>query len=164
MKGDLLDLQNVLLATVDHNVQMLSEGEVLLIPVDKMRQLALAYPAVGLAMWHETLAEQSILREWMLNVSRRHARTRIAHLLCELAVRLELAGLGRQTCYDLPITQEQLGDAVALTPVHVNRTLFNLEQDGLITRARRRISIVDWEKMVKVADFNPRYLHMGTDS
>jgi CRP-like cAMP-binding protein len=164
MKDDLLDLQNVLLGTVDHNVQMLIGGEVLLIPVDRMRQLARAYPAVGLAMWRETLVEQSILREWMLNIGGRDARTRIAHLLCEFALRLDFGGLGKQTAYDLPLTQEQLGDAVALTPVHVNRTLMKLEQDGLITRTRRKISIVDWEKMVEVADFNPRYLYSETGS
>ena len=74
-------------------------------------------------------------------------------------MRMEVANLGQQTNYELPITQEQLADAVALTPVHVNRTLMKLEQDGLITRTKRMITIVDWKEMVKVADFQPRYLH-----
>jgi len=96
----------------------------------------------------------------VLNIGRRDARTRIAHLLCEFALRLELADLGKQTAYELPITQEQLADAVALTSVHVNRTLMKLEQDGLITRTKRVISIVDWKALVKVADFEARYLHL----
>ncbi len=161
MKGDIVDLQNSLLGTADHNVQMLTAGEVVLIPVEAMREIAFSHPAVGMAMWYETLVEGSIFREWILNIGRRDARTRIAHLLCEFALRLEVAELGEHTTYELPITQEQLADAVALTSVHVNRTLMKLEQEGLITRTKRMISIVDWKKLVKVADFQERYLHLN---
>ena len=160
MKGELVDLQNSLLGVADHNVQMLTSGEVAMIPVEAIRDLAFAHPEVGMAMWYETLVEGSIFREWVLNIGRRDARTRIAHLLCEFALRLELADLGNQTAYELPITQEQLADAVALTSVHVNRTLMKLEQDGLITRTKRVISILDWNALVKAADFEPRYLHL----
>jgi CRP-like cAMP-binding protein len=160
MKGDLVDLQNSLLGTADHNVQMLTAGEVAMIPVDAIRELAFSHPDVGMAMWYESLVESSIFREWVLNIGRRDARTRIAHLLCEFALLLERAELGGTSTYELPITQEQLADAVALTSVHVNRTLMKLEQDGLITRTKRVISIVDWKALVKVADFEARYLHL----
>jgi CRP-like cAMP-binding protein len=160
MKGDIIDLQNSLLGVADHNVQMLTQGEVALIPVTAIREIAFGQPGVGMAMWYETLVEGSIFREWVLNIGRRDARTRIAHLLCEFALRLEVAELGHLASYELPITQEQLADAVALTSVHVNRTLMKLEADGLLTRSRRVISITDWKKLVKVADFEPRYLHL----
>jgi CRP-like cAMP-binding protein len=160
MRGDIVDLQNSLLGTADHNVQMLTAGDVALIPVEAMRELAFNNPSVGMAMWYETLVEGSIFREWVLNVGRRDARTRIAHLLCELALRMEGAGLGEHINYELPITQEQLADAVSLTSVHVNRTLMKLQQDGLITRNRRMITVVDWKKMMNEADFDPRYLHI----
>jgi CRP-like cAMP-binding protein len=161
MRGDIVDLQNSLLGTADHNVQMLTNGQIAVIPVEAMRELAYNHPNVGMAMWYETLVEGSIFREWVLNVGRRDARTRIGHLLCELAVRMKNAGLGEHINYELPISQEQLADAVALTSVHVNRTLMKLERDGLITRQRRMITVVDWKKMVTVADFEPRYLHIG---
>lgn len=164
MKGDLVDLQNSLLGVADHNVQMLTSGRLALVPVEAIRDIAFAHPAVGMAMWQETLVEGSIFREWILNMGRRDARTRIAHLLCEIALRMELAGLGKQTEYELPITQEQLADAVSLTPVHVNRTLMRLEADGFITRSKRMIVIVDWQAMARLADFNPRYLHVGAGS
>ena len=90
----------------------------------------------------------------------RDARTRIAHLLCEFAVRLEASSFGERFSYELPITQEQLGDATALTPVHVNRTLMKLEEDGLIKRTKRVITIGDWTELAKTADFEPRYLHL----
>ena len=160
MKGDIVDLQNSLLGIADHNVQMLSSGHVAMIPVQAMRKIAFDYPHVGMAMWYETLVEGSIFREWILNVGRRDARTRIAHLLCEFAMRLEVADLGRQSTYELPISQEQLGDAVSLTPVHVNRTLMRLEEDGLINRTKRVITICDWPELAKTADFEPRYLHL----
>ena len=160
MKGDLIDLQNSLLGVADHNVQMFSAGEVALIPVADVRQLAFDRPNVGMAMWYETLVEGSIFREWVLNVGRRDARTRIAHLLCEFALRLQVADLGQQTHYEMPITQEQLADAVALTSVHVNRTLMGLEADGLIKRDKRTIVISDWDNLAVEGDFQPRYLHL----
>ena len=114
-----------------------------------------------MAMWYETLVDASIVREWVVNVGRRDARTRIAHLLCEFALRLELAKLGEQTAYELPITQEQLADAVALTPVHVNRTLMKLEEDLTHQphQARdrdRRLDGVGQSRGIS----EPRYLHL----
>jgi CRP-like cAMP-binding protein len=160
MRGDVLDLQNSMLGMADHNVQMLTAGEVGMIPVEAMRDIAFRHPAVGLAMWYETLIEGSIFREWLVNIGRRDARTRIAHLLCEIALRMEVAGLGRSTSYELPITQEQLADSVALTSVHVNRTLMRLEEERLITRTKREVTVIDWERLVSAADFEPRYLHL----
>jgi len=160
MKGDLVDLQNSLLGTADHNVQMITAGSVVLIPVQAIREIAYEFPAIGMAMWYETLVEASIFREWILNVGRRDAFTAIAHLLCEFALRMEVAELGESVNYELPFTQEQLGDAVSLTSVHVNRTLMRLEEEGYIRRSRRTIQIDDWQELAKVADFEPRYLHL----
>src|SRR5688572_18839419 len=91
MAGDIVDLQNSLLGLADHNVQMLTNGDVALIPVGMIQQISFDYPAVGRALWYETLVDGSIFREWMLNVGRRDARTRIGHLLCEFAIRMENA-------------------------------------------------------------------------
>jgi len=161
MKGDIVDLQNSLLGTADHNVQMLTTGQVAMIPVESITDLAFRHPKVGMAMWYETLVEGSIFREWVLNIGRRNARTRIAHLLCEFALRLEVAELGKLTSYTLPITQDQLADAVALTSVHVNRTLMKLQADGLIKRTKREITIDDWTELAKAGDFESRYLHLA---
>ena len=160
MKGDLLDLQNALLPIADHNLQMLSAGELALMPLEAVRDLAQRMPNVAIALWRETLVEGSIFREWILNIGRRNARARIGHLLCELAVRLEVAELGNQSEYVLPITQEQLADAVSLTAVHVNRMLKSLEKEGYISRTNKRIAISDWQKLATVGDFDPRYLHI----
>lgn len=143
MRGDVVDLQNSLLRRSDHNVQALTKIEVALMPVEAIQDLAFKRPLVGKAMWYETLVDASIFREWTLNVRRRNGRARTAHLLCEFALRLEVAGLGEQCDYELPMTQDQLADALGLTPVHVNRTLMALEKDGLIERKQRSVKIAD---------------------
>jgi CRP-like cAMP-binding protein len=158
--GDALDFQQLFLDIADHNVQMLTRGEVAFIPRAEVQALARSRAAVGHAILVKILVEASIFREWVLNVGRRDARTRVAHLLCELAVRLESDGLIDQYGYELPMTQEQLADAVGLTPIHVNRTLKALDAEGLITRTKRNVAFPDWERMRQVGDFNQRYLHL----
>lgn len=158
--GDFVDLEGALLNVADHNLQALTRCEVAFIPRNAMRKLILNNPSVAAAMWVDTLIDASIYREWVLNVGRRDARSRIAHLLCEFMRRLEVAGLAEQYRCELPMTQEQLGDATGLTPVHVNRVLKSLEQEGLIKRERRVIQIPDWERLRHAGGFSDLYLHL----
>ena len=160
--GDALDLQNLFLGISDHSAQMLTRGEVAYIPRKHLQQLVRSNTAVAEAVFIKTLVEASIFREWILNIGRRNARTRVAHLLCELAVMLEAQGLVSEYGYELPMTQEQIGDAVGLTAVHVNRTLKALEAEGLIIRTKRSISFPDWPRLRSVGDFNQRYLHLNS--
>jgi CRP-like cAMP-binding protein len=160
MKGDMVDLQNVLLERSDHDVQALTAATVVIIPRDALEELAFARPPVGKALWLETLVDGSLFREWIANVGRRDARARIAHLLCEFAIRLEAAGLAATSSYELPMTQEQLGDTLGLTSVHVNRTLMALAEEGLIEREQRLVRISDWKKLTREAGFDPSYLHL----
>jgi CRP-like cAMP-binding protein len=161
MKGEMVDLQNSMLEVADHSVQMLTAGKVAMIPRGEIIRLTLERPTVTQAMWIDTLVDASIFREWVANVGRRDARTRVAHLLCEFSVRLRVAGLGEDTHYDLPMTQEQLADATGLTSVHINRTLKALEKEGLIERPNpRAIYIGDWRKLAEIGDFDTNYLHL----
>lgn len=164
MKGELVDLQNSLLKVADQSVQMLTAGKVAMIPRQDMIQLTMERPRVAHAMWIHTLVDGSIFREWIANIGRRDARTRVAHLLCEFAVRLRIAGLGEENHYELPMTQEQLADATGLTPVHINRTLKALEHAQLIKRPNpRAIRIGDWRKLADAGDFDTNYLHLRED-
>ena len=164
MKGEVVDLQNSLLQTADHSVQMLTEGRVAMIPRQAVIDLTLEYPRVGHAMWIDTLVDGSIFREWITNIGRRQARERMAHLLCEFSLRLRVAGLGADNEYELPMTQEQLADATGMTPVHVNRTIKTLEQEGLIERSNpRAIRIGDWRKLADAGDFDSSYLHLRSN-
>lgn len=158
--GDALDFQNLFLDVADHSVQTLTHAKIACVPRAAVQDLVWSRPAVGRAILVSMLIESSMSREWVLNVGRRSARARLAHLLCEFATRLEAESLDGGRGYELPMTQEQLADALGLTAVHVNRTLKSLEQDGLITRDRRQVRIPDWRRLREVADFTQRYLHL----
>ncbi len=160
LPGDLLDLQHLFLKTADHNVQALTRLETAEVDRDALRALAFERPAVGQAMWTQALVDASIFREWVMNVGRRDARARIAHLLCEFAIRMDAAGLSDGGRFELPMTQEQIGDATGLTSVHVNRMLRAMEADGLVYRDKRYLSFLDWERIRAAADFSALYLHL----
>ena len=161
--GDAVDLQNMFLGISDHSVQLLTQARVADVPRDALQELVLARPAIGTAIIQLTLVESSILREWVVNVGRRDARARIAHILCEFAVRLESRGLTTDHGFELPMTQEQLADATGLTSVHVNRVLKSLESEGLISRKRRQIHFSDWRALQDAGDFSRRYLHISDE-
>jgi CRP-like cAMP-binding protein len=160
MKGDIVDLQNSFLGVADHSVQVLTESQVAFIPREAIKALAFARPNVGMGMWFDTLVDASVFREWIANVGRRDAHTRIAHLLCEFSLRLKVARLGEATNYELPMTQEHIADCTGLTPVHVNRTLKRLEAENLISRKSRSVRIGDWRRLADAGDFDSTYLHL----
>ena len=159
LAGDILDLQHLLLPVADHNVQTITDATIAWISKIALRRAAHESVRIADAMWRDTLIDASMFREWVLNVGRRDARSRTAHMLCEFAARRDAAGLGAPDEFELPMTQEQIADATGLTAVHVNRMLRALEGDGAITRERRRIRITDWGLMRRIAHFDPDYLH-----
>jgi len=156
---EFVDLQNGLLDVADHSVQSLNRADVALVPRGALMELADSHPAIRMAMWIDTLVDGSIFREWVVNVARRDSRSRIAHLLCELAFRLEKIGEGDGGRFDFPLTQEQLADATGLTSVHTNRTLQSLRKDGLIQLTAKSLTVLDWNRLREVGDFDELYLH-----
>jgi len=163
LAGDIVDLQNAVLRIADNTAQALTRCEVAFIPREAIRRIAMERPAIGESLWYDTLVDGSIFREWIANVGRRDARTRVAHLLCEFALRMQAAGLSGQDSYELPMTQEQLADCTGLTPVHVNRMLMILSEDGLITRSKRSVKINNWYNLATAGDFDRAYLHLDDE-
>jgi CRP-like cAMP-binding protein len=159
--GEFLDLQHTLLPLADHNVQSLKTAEAGIVPKSALVELMANHPEVGKAIWLDTLIDSSVFREWVVNVGRRDAQSRISHLLCELVLRLRSAGQCESTTCDFPITQEQLADATGLTPVHTNRTVQELRRKKLITLTSQKLTVLDWNGLAEVGDFNERYLHHG---
>lgn len=159
--GEFLDLQNAFLDVADHNVQSLNRAGVAMVGKAALLGLMDQRPNIRRAVWMDSLVDASIFREWVVNVGRRDARARIAHLLCELAARLRVLGDGNEEMFDFPLTQEQIADATGLTAVHTNRTLQALRKDGLISLASSRLQILDWEGLCAAGDFNERYLHQA---
>jgi len=157
--GEFLDLQNCLLEVADHNVQALNRASIAAVHKSALLDLMTARVNIRRAIWLDTLIDSSIFREWVVNLGRRDARGRIAHLLCELADRLQASGIADGEGYDFPITQEQVADATGLTAVHTNRTLQSLRKDGVISLSSNRLVILDWDRLTEIGDFNERYLH-----
>ena len=157
--GGILDAQHLLLARADHCVQAVSDVVVAWIPKADLKAVAFSHPNIQEALWIDTLIDASVFRAWVLNVGRRDAKSRIAHMLCEFVTRCQAAGLGSPQRLRLPMTQIQIADATGLTPVHVNRMLRDLTGEGIISRSGGYLSILDWDRMQRVADFSPEYLH-----
>lgn len=157
--GDIVNLQQLYLEDADHNIQTLAQCEIMMISGRALRQLADDHPSVARALVASMLVELSIAREWILSIGRHNARTRLAHLLCELALQLGNPSLAPGQSYELPMSQEQLADALGLTPVHINRMLKSLVDDNLINYINRRVNIPDWPRLTEAGNFNSRYLH-----
>lgn len=162
--GDMCDLQGFFLGEMDYAIGTLTAGRVAIIPHEVLLDLTETYPCIARALSQSTFVDAAIFREWMVGMGRRSAYTRIAHLLCEMGLRLQAAGLNRDGSYDLPVTQAELADALGLTVVHVNRTLQQLRHTGLITLRRRTVTVLDWDSLRRAGEFDPGYLHIGRSS
>jgi CRP-like cAMP-binding protein len=161
ISGDAPDLHTVVLPRDTCPLQALSEATILCVPHVALREVAARYPAIAEAFWRHCSVDTAITAQWVLNVGRRDAKTRISHLLCEMAVRCNAVADDGEVNFPFPLTQTHLGDATGLTPIHVNRTLKALAGEGLVTLARRQARISDWKRLVARAEFDATYLHAG---
>lgn len=159
--GDLPDLQSLHLPDPDFSMIALTRATVAFVPHAELRKVMAALPNLSAALWREALINAAIHRAWMASLGRRDARGRLAHLCCELYLRLSAAGLADGYAIPMPLRQNDLADALGLTPVHVNRTLKDLRGDGLISLHGRRLEIWDWSGLQRAAEFNPKYLHLA---
>jgi CRP-like cAMP-binding protein len=157
--GDVPDAQSLLIDRMDHSLGTLDDTTVLHISHEAMFELFKASPHIALLFWRWTLIEASISREWVMNVGRREAYERVAHLLCEIMSRMKVIGLSDGRTCQLPITQAELADATGLSTVHVNRRLQSLRANKLIHLKTGALTILDWEGLKKAGQFDDGYLH-----
>jgi CRP-like cAMP-binding protein len=158
--GDLPDLQSLHLEVLDNSLVTLTACKVGFIQHEALHELCSRHPRIASALWRQTLIDASIFREWTVNLGRREAYGRIAHLLCELMVRLRAVGLAQDNSCELPITQGELADATGLSAVHVNPVLWALRSDGLVVLKGSTLQVLDWEQLQKAGEFDPTYLHL----
>ena len=159
--GSFCDLASAYLGASGFNVATLTPATVVFIPSYLLVRWGQHYGGLGQLLSRICLIEASVSHAWLVNVGHRSAYQRTAHLLCELATRMEAAGLAEGPDYPLPLTQLDLADALGLTPVHLNRTLQWLRAEGLIELARGRLTIPSWPELADAADFDPGYLHLA---
>jgi CRP-like cAMP-binding protein len=160
LPGDIPDLQSLHLKVLDNSISTISQCRVGFITHEDLRDLCTRHPRIADAFWRETLIDASIFREWVTNVGQREGASRMAHVLCELLVRLRAVDLVEDHACDLPITQAEFADALGFTTVHVNRVLQQMRAEGLIETQGTRLKVPDWEKLKQVGEFDPTYLHL----
>lgn len=160
LPGDMPDLHSVMIPRVSSGLQALTRCTILHVPHRAILDGAEAHSGILAALWRDTTADAFILSQWLLNNGRRGAKSRIAHLFCELAVRGEAQGHSPDRI-DLQLTQIQIADALGLTSVHVNRMMRSLTEDGVIRTVGRAIEVLDRERLMRIGDFNPGYLHLA---
>jgi CRP-like cAMP-binding protein len=158
--GDFLDLHGFLLKRLDHDVGSMTPVRFALVPHEAIAAITESHPHLARLLWFSTLLDAAIHREKILSVGRRDAAARVAHILCELAVRLRIVELGDESGYELPLTQADLADMTGLTSVHVNRMLKRIRDDGLATFRMAGVTIHDWEGLARIAEFDPTYLYL----
>lgn len=158
--GDFCDLHVFLLGQMDHSIGALSACTVVYIPRDTITKLLLESSAVASALLMATLVDEATLREWLANIGRRSAVKRLAHLLCELLLRLEVVGLVKGDTYSLPLRQIDLADTLSMSIVHINRSLQKLRKAGMVTYSQRTLKVLDPIQLKKFSEFNPNYLHL----
>jgi CRP-like cAMP-binding protein len=158
--GDVPDLQSLHVHTMDHGLATLTKAKVAFIPHENLLDLTLRHPSIGALLWRDTLIDAGIFRAWMVGMGRRSAFEQVAHLFCELYLKLQAVGLAEHYRCPLPLTQIDLADALGLTNVHVNRVLKEMRGRALITLHGESLVIEAWDELLRVAEFDPTYLHL----
>jgi CRP-like cAMP-binding protein len=160
IRGELPDLLSLHLGEMDHSIRTLSECQLAFIEHAELLDICARSPAVNAALWRETLIDAAIYRASNLRIGRLSAVARVAHLLCEMKLRFDAVGAVRDGRYILDMTQQEIGDLLALSFVSVNRALRTLREEGLADMERRTVEILNWDGLVDRGMFDPIYLHM----
>jgi CRP-like cAMP-binding protein len=159
--GEIPDLMSLFLHVMDHDLLSLTACKLGFISHESLRQLHRRRPTVAEMFWRDTLIDSAMFREWIVNVGQRPAPARLAHLIMELRERLRVIGRVEGKSFEMPLTQEEIGDALGITAVHANRVIRQLREEGIIELQRGRVIVLDEKKFQELADFDDRYLHQS---
>jgi CRP-like cAMP-binding protein len=158
--GDFVDLHSLLIRRMDHSIIALSSCRVTTVAHARLRTLTSQFPHLARLLWLSTLLDSAIHRQWLVAMGRLDALAHMAHLLCELSLRLRVIGLTEGDHFELPLSQATFADALGMSPVHVNRTLQELRGRKLVAWKGKRVTITDWAALAELAEFDPTYLQL----
>lgn len=161
--GDVPDLQHLFLPLLDHTLASITASTLAFIPHRSLYSLVERRPRLMAALWRDTLIDTSMYRERVMCLGRRSSVGRTAHFFCEMYLRQEVAGLAGELRCSIPITQGEIADVLGITPVHLNRSLRTLRSRHVIDLNGGRLKILDRSALIKAAEFDPAYLHLGAD-
>ncbi|KAB1071127.1 Crp/Fnr family transcriptional regulator [Methylobacterium soli] len=158
--GDFCDLHVAILGEMDHSIGTPWGCSIVEIARATVDELTVHHPRITRALWWATLADEGTLREWLVNMGQREADKQMAHLFCELLVRLQTVGCASEDSFEFPISQLDLADTLGISTVHVNRVAQELRSEGLIIWRSKRLRIPDLARLKAFAEFDPKYLHL----
>jgi CRP-like cAMP-binding protein len=158
--GDFIDLHGFLLKPMDHSVAALTPCTIAKVPHDRLKRISETSAHLARLLWLSTLIDAAIHREWIASIGGRTAISRLAHLLCELFVRLQAVGRTDGGSFDLPLTQMEIAEAHGLSLVHANRSIRALRATGAVRWSDGRVVIQDWQRLQEIGDFDPTYLNL----
>jgi CRP-like cAMP-binding protein len=158
--GDLCDVEVFVLEGMDHDIVAMTETTCVLIPAGVIEELLTESTKLTRALWWSTMTDSAVLREWIVDHGSRDAIERIAHLMCEMLVRYRIIGETTDDSFPFPLTQEEIADALGMTPVHVNRMLKQLRAEGLIDLTGKTLRVLNTKGLQRLAQFDSSYLHL----
>jgi CRP-like cAMP-binding protein len=158
--GDFADLHGFTLKRLDHDLVTMSECTIGVVQHDRLQQITERYPRLARFYWFSANVDAAITRELALSLGQRSAMSRMAHLFCELYMRLDAVGHARADGYAFPLTQRELSECLGLTVVHANRTIQELRRRGLLELENRQLTILDHRGLEGIAEFDPSYLYL----
>ncbi|WP_141703397.1 Crp/Fnr family transcriptional regulator [Methylobrevis pamukkalensis] len=161
LPGDFCDLHVAILGRMDHAIATAVTSTVVEIDRDTIEDITRTEPRITRAFWWATLVDEATLREWLASMGHRPADKQMAHLFCELLIRLQAVGRASVDSFRLPVTQDELADTLGISVVHANRVLQQLREDGLVTMRNRTVKIHDVGRLYAFAEFDPTYLHLA---
>jgi CRP-like cAMP-binding protein len=162
--GDMPDAQGLFIEQMDHAVCALDRAVIASVTHADLIKAFQARPPFAFAIWRETLIDAAIFREAITNNSARTMVARMAHLFCELFYRARGSGLNDENRLSLPISLQQLGEALGMAIATVNRTLQQLRASGAMDFHDGELAIKNWQRLAKLGEFDPRYLHLEKQS
>ncbi len=163
VSGDFIDLHSLLMKQMDHGVVALTDCVIANAPHTRLIDITERHPHLGRLLWLDTIIDAAIHRQWLVAMGRRSGLGHLAHLVCELYLRLQAVGQTGDLTFELPLTQTTLGDALGLSTVHVSRLISELRSEGVVAWAGGRIDILDWRRLAEIAEFDPTYLRLQSE-
>ncbi|WP_426022481.1 Crp/Fnr family transcriptional regulator [Brevundimonas sp. PWP3-1b1] len=163
VSGDFIDLHSLLMKQMDHGVVALTECVIAEAPHSGLIDITERHPHLTRLLWLDTIIDAAVHRQWLVAMGRRSGLGHLAHLVCELYLRLQAVGQTGDMTFNLPLTQAVLGDALGLSTVHVSRLISELRGEGVINWSNGQIDILDWRRLAEIAEFDPTYLRLQSD-
>lgn len=157
--GDFVDLHCFALKRLDHNIDTVGRVKVGYIPHAALDEVMRTKPHLTRLFWYSTLLDAAMHREWIMTLEQLTAPRRIAHIFAEISRRLAMVGLAGNNGFDTPLTQADLSEMCGATPIHTNRALRDLRENGIAVFDRGRVTIADRGALEDYARFSPDYLY-----